>query len=118
MTSKRFALVLTLLLAALALAGPRPLAQQDDPLAETNRRILAEVADHSEQLQNLEYLSDRIGPRLTGSDALKRANEWTAQRFRDYGLANVHLESWSIAHAWKRGWGSLVITMAPRSLPR
>ena len=104
MTSKRFALVLTLLLAALALTGPRPLAQQDDPLAETNRRILAEVADHSEQLQNLEYLSDRIGPRLTGSDALKRANEWTAQRFRDYGLANVHLESWSIAHAWKRGW--------------
>ena len=104
MTSKRFALVLTLLLAALALTGPRPLAQQDDLLAETNRRILAEVADHSEQLQNLEYLSDRIGPRLTGSDALKRANEWTAQRFRDYGLANVHLESWSIAHAWKRGW--------------
>ena len=104
MTSKRFALVLTLLLAALALAGPRPLAQQDDPLAETNRRILAEVADHSEQLQNLEYLSDRIGPRLTGSDALKRANEWTAQRFRDYGLANVHLESWSIAHSWRRGW--------------
>jgi len=104
MTSKRFALVLTLLLAALALAGPRPLAQQDDPLAETNRRILAEVADHSEQLQNLEYLSDRIGPRLTGSDAMKRANQWTAQRFRDYGLANVHLESWSIAHAWRRGW--------------
>ena len=104
MTSKRFALVLTLLLAALALTGPRPLAQQDDPLAETNRRILAEVADHSEQLQNLEYLSDRIGPRLTGSDALKRANEWTAQRFRDYGLANVHLESWSIAHSWRRGW--------------
>ena len=104
MTSKRFALVLTLLLAALALTGPRPLAQQDDQLAETNRRILAEVADHSEQLQNLEYLSDRIGPRLTGSDALKRANEWTAQRFRDYGLANVHLESWSIAHSWRRGW--------------
>src|SRR3990172_1553548 len=93
------------LLTALVLAGQAPSpAPADAALAEADRRILTEIAEHSEQLQNLEYLCDRIGPRLTGSENLKRANEWTAQRFRDYGLANVHLESWTIAHSWKRGW--------------
>jgi len=96
---------LLVLLTAVLLAGQAPSpAPADAALAETNRRILTEIAEHSEQLQNLEYLSDRIGPRLTGSENLKRANEWTAQRFRDYGLVNVHLESWTIAHSWKRGW--------------
>src|SRR3989338_3917963 len=96
---------LLVLLTAVLLAGQAPSpAPADAAPAETNRRILTEIAEHSEQLQNLEYLSDRIGPRLTGSENLKRANEWTAQRFRDYGLVNVHLESWTIAHSWKRGW--------------
>jgi len=96
---------LLVLLTAVLLAGQAPSpAPADAALAEANRRILTEIAEHSEQLQNLEYLSDRIGPRLTGSENLKRANEWTAQRFRDYGLVNVHLESWTIAHSWKRGW--------------
>ena len=87
-----------------ALAGAVLFAQQEDPTAAATRQILTEIAEHSEQMQNLEYLSDRIGPRLTGSPALKNANEWTAQRFRDYGLTDAHLESWKIAHSWKRPW--------------
>ncbi|HYK38959.1 MAG TPA: M20/M25/M40 family metallo-hydrolase, partial [Candidatus Eremiobacteraceae bacterium] len=66
-------------------------------------RILAEIRDHSEAAQNLEYISDNIGPRLTGSPQLKSANDWTADAFRKYGLTNVHLESWKIAHSWTRG---------------
>ena len=66
-------------------------------------KIFTEIRERSELMSNLEYLSDMIGPRLTGSDNLKRANEWTAQKFRDYGLENVHLESYTIAHSWKRG---------------
>jgi Zn-dependent M28 family amino/carboxypeptidase len=54
-------------------------------------------------MANLEYLSDRIGPRLTGSARLKQANDWTAEMFRKYGLENVHLESYPIPHAWVRG---------------
>ena len=54
-------------------------------------------------MENLEHLSDAIGARLTGSPQLKQANEWTAEMFRKYGLTNVHLEPWTIAHSWTRG---------------
>lgn len=77
---------------ALLLTAQGPPAQTEDAVA-ADRQILTEIADHSEQMQNLEYLTTRIGPRLTGSEGLKRANEWTAERFRGYGLSNVHLES-------------------------
>lgn len=94
---------LALLCGGLLLLAQGPPTPTEDPLAAADRQILTEIADHSEQMQNLEYLTSRIGPRLTGSEELKRANEWTAERFRAYGLSNVHLESWTIAHSWRRG---------------
>ena len=74
-----------------------------NPFAAADEKILAEVHDHNEIMSNLEYLSDMIGQRLTGSENLKKANDWTKQKFTDYGLANPHLESWTIAHIWTRG---------------
>jgi hypothetical protein len=53
-------------------------------------------------MSNLEYLSDMIGARLTGTENLKKANDWTRQKFADYGVANPHLESWTLAHTWTR----------------
>lgn len=93
-------LLIQLLAAAVSLAGQQP---QESPLAAADRALLVEIADHSEQMENLRYLTDRIGARLTGTEAMKRANEWTAERFRAYGLANVHLEPWTIPHSWRRG---------------
>ncbi len=90
---------------ALVVLGPQP--QLPPPPADPAlTKIFAEIREHSQLMDNLEYLSDVIGPRLTGSENMKRANEWTAQKFRDYGLENVHLESYPIAHAWKRGRAS------------
>jgi carboxypeptidase Q len=86
-----------------ALHAQQPAAPQKDPNADADEKILAEIRDHNEIMANLEYLSDMIGQRLTGSDNLKKANEWTRQRLADYGLSNSHLESWSIAHGWTRG---------------
>lgn len=59
--------------------------------------------DGSEVMRNLTHLSDVIGPRLTGSDNLKRANEWAAEKMKQYGLSNVHLEPWPIPVGWERG---------------
>jgi hypothetical protein len=73
-----------------------------DPAA-WDRLIIDEARTHSEIMPNLTYLSDMIGPRLTGSAALKRANEWAADKMREYGLRNVHLEPWSIPVGWQRG---------------
>jgi carboxypeptidase Q len=71
--------------------------------AAADAQILSEIRDHSEAMPNLEYLSDNIGPRLTGSPQLKQANDWTAAQMKKYGLVNVHLEPWTIAHSWTRG---------------
>jgi len=85
------------------LRAQQPAAPQRDPNAEADEKILAEIHDHNEIMANLEYLSDMIGQRLTGSSNLKKANDWTRQRFEEYGLAKAHLESWSIGHGWTRG---------------
>ena len=47
------------------------------------------------------YLTDVIGPRLTGSPNLKRAEEYARDELRKWGLANAHLEAWG---PFGRGW--------------
>jgi carboxypeptidase Q len=71
--------------------------------AALDRRIMAEASKNSDIMANLTYLSDVIGPRLTGSANLQRASAWTAQRMKDYGLENVHLEGYTIPEGWERG---------------
>ncbi len=101
-------IVVLVVIAAMAsgwavIRAQQPRAAAKDPNTEADDKILAEVRDHNEIMSNLEYLSDMIGARLTGSENLKKANDWTRQKFADYGVANPHLESWTIAHAWERG---------------
>jgi hypothetical protein len=64
--------------------------------------VLAQARDHSEVMRNLEYLTDVIGPRLSSSVAIRKANEWTAERFRSYGLTAA-LEPYRFGVAWERG---------------
>jgi carboxypeptidase Q len=102
MSQKRF--LLPMVLATVFLQMGHDLAsQEEDSVVAVDRRILTEIADHSELVENLRYLTDEIGPRLTGSSDLERASEWAAERFRVYGLSNVHLEKYAIPHAWQRG---------------
>ncbi len=71
---------------------------------EIDQKIIAEVKERNEVQPNLTYISDVIGPRMTGSENLKTANNWTAEKFKSYGLENVHLEAWEIPAAWERGF--------------
>ena len=64
-------------------------------------RIRAEGYHRSQIDQLAGYLMDVIGPRLTGSTAMRRANEWSADQFRRWGLANVVVEPWG---RFGRGW--------------
>jgi hypothetical protein len=74
-------------------------------------RLIAEAMDGSEVMANLMHLSDVIGPRLTGSSAMRRANDWTAERFRQYGLI-TRLEDWPFGVTWDRGQ-ALLRVVAP-----
>src|SRR5262252_923157 len=56
---------------------------------------------NSKVMEIEEQLTDVIGPRLTGSPNLKRANEWTRDKFTEWGLTNAHLEAWG---PFGRGW--------------
>jgi carboxypeptidase Q len=86
-----------------ATAHPGPDTVDTNDYSAADAQILKEIREHSEAMENLEHLSDAIGARVTGSPQLKQANEWTAEMFRKYGLTNVHLEPWTIAHSWIRG---------------
>src|SRR5438067_7264557 len=109
MRPSRPALAAAVLLAAAAVAvrgqstAPAPAGSVADPAAAADQRLIAQAKDGSEVLANLTYLSDVIGPRLTGSENLKRANEWAAEKMKSYGLSNVHLEPWTIPVGWQRG---------------
>jgi len=39
-------------------------------------------------------LTDRIGPRLTGSEGLKKAYDWTSSQLEAWGLSNVAVQPW------------------------
>src|SRR5712692_8408114 len=85
-------------------------------LAAPDAEILIEIREHSELMANLEYLSDTVGPRLTGSPQLKQANEWTRDVFAKYGLTNAHLEPWTMERSWTRGRASARI-VSPTEYP-
>ena len=98
-----------------------PAATTPEPGGEAKavtQAILEEIDKRSELMANIEYLCDMIGPRLTGSPGLKKANDWTRDKFQAYGLANAHLEPWTIERAWTRGEakGRVVVPVEQRIL--
>jgi carboxypeptidase Q len=57
-------------------------------------RIREEGFKHSHVMQFAGALSDGIGPRLTGSPNMAKANAWTRDTLTAIGLENAHLEDW------------------------
>ena len=76
---------------------PAPRSAAARPIAQ----IREEGLQRSQVMETLEYLTDVIGPRLTGSPGLKRANEWTRARLEHWGLVNAKLEPWG---PFGKGW--------------
>ena len=77
----------------------RPSYEAPQPAAESldlamYARIRDEAIAHTHVMEYASGLMDGIGPRLTGSPNLKRANEWTRDQFTAMGCANAHLEDW------------------------
>lgn len=72
-----------------------------------DQKLLAEAKAGTDLMANLTYLSDIIGSRLTGSTNLRRANEWAANKMKDYGLTNVRMEPWTIPVGWERGTATM-----------
>lgn len=77
-------------------------------MEEADQKIAAAEQQDSQVMQNEEYLTTFIGPRLTGSPGMQKASQWTLEMFGKYGL-DAHLETAQILHAWYRGndWGEI-----------
>ncbi len=57
-------------------------------------RIREEGFQHSRVMEYASALDDDIGPRLTGSLAMAKANAWTRDTLAAMGCRNAHLEDW------------------------
>ena len=75
----------------------------DAPFQSDVARLLAEIAEHQQAYSNLEEMCDDIGPRLTGSERLRKAQAWAMDKLKGYGAVNVHEEPYEFAKAWTRG---------------
>ena len=93
----------------------KPATAEVDPYAEVQpasetldlnayQRIRDEGLNHSHVMDFAYGLMDGIGPRLTGSPNLKKANEWTRDTLTKIGLENAHLEDWG---EFGLGWQQL-----------
>src|SRR3569833_2257370 len=68
------------------------------------QRIREEGLYHSHIMEYASALTDDIGPRLTGSPNMAKANAWTRDQFTAMGCSNAHLESWG---EFGMGWQQL-----------
>jgi hypothetical protein len=63
-------------------------------------QIRDEGLNRSQVMDTLFWLTDRYGPRLTGSPGVNDAAAWTMKKMTDWGLANVHREDWEFGRSW------------------
>jgi carboxypeptidase Q len=75
-------------------------AGQQPADAEMVASIRGEELHHSTASELFYTLTDSLGPRLSGSPAYDKAARWAADRFRQWGLANPHLEPFKFGPAW------------------
>ena len=97
---------------ALLLISVAPAQEQggDKVDLEVLSQIKAEAFQNSQVMENLYYISEVYGPRVTNSRNHRAAAEWAMQQMKSWGLQNVHLEKWGpFGNGWqiKKFYGAL-----------
>ena len=78
-----------------------PTAQQAEKLDYAAiGQIRDEGLNRSQVMDTLFWLTDRYGPRVTGTPAIDEAGAWTMKQMTGWGLANVHREDWDFGRGW------------------
>ena len=70
------------------------------PEPELINAIRDQGFNHSQVMQTLQHLTDKIGPRLTNSPQMREANRWTVEQLKAWGLSNAHLEAYEFGRGW------------------
>jgi len=74
---------------------------QDKVDEATSARMRSEELEHSQIMHTLHMLTDRYGPRVTGTPNHEAAAKWAAAEMTSWGMKNAHLEPWDFGRA---GW--------------
>lgn len=77
------------------------LLAQDKVDEATTARIRSEELEHSRIMHTLHMLTDRYGPRVTGTPNHEAAAKWAVAEMTSWGMKNGHLEPWDFGRA---GW--------------
>jgi carboxypeptidase Q len=67
----------------------------------TAARLKSEEAEHSQLMRTLHFLTDRYGPRVTGTPNHEAAAKYLVDQFTKWGFKNAHLEPWEFGYP---GW--------------
>jgi hypothetical protein len=86
--------MIRLLVIALAAAHAERVAAQEPVDQAIVARIREEGFQRSQVMTFAEYMTDVLGPRLTGSPGLRRAEQWAKTTMTGLGLTNVTIEPW------------------------
>ena len=76
----------------LVLCASAILVAQEKVDESTTARIRSEEAEHSQLMHTLHMLTDRYGPRVTGTPNHEAAAKYLVEQFTKWGFKNVHLE--------------------------
>jgi carboxypeptidase Q len=76
-------------------------ANEDRPDYTAIYKIKDEGINRSQIMETLSYLTDVHGPRLTGSPQLRKAQEWTQDQLKKWGIENVGTHKWEFGRGWQ-----------------
>ncbi len=79
-----------------------------NPFLAIDRQMVGDIFTDTEVMDNLTILCDEFGSRFGGTPGEKQAADFLAQKMRDYGLQNIHLEPVEYL-GWRRGPATLEI---------
>src|SRR5260370_26407926 len=79
------------------------LAAQEKVDQATDARFRSEELEKSQIMHTLHMLTDRYGPRVTGTPNHEAAAKWVVKQLTDWGFKNVSLEPWDFGHP---GWSN------------
>jgi len=97
---RTFALtVLVAVVVSLPLAAQWPATEKID--LDSIYRLKDEGLQRSKVMEIESYLTDVYGPRLTGSPNIREAGDWAQKTMKEWGLANVHAETWPFGRGWQ-----------------
>ena len=105
-------ILMTVLITAFAFS-----AQDQEPVYwDVVDKIMEEGFKNSHIMEDVGYMTDVFGPRLAKSPGYLAAAKWAKKKFEEYGLENVHLDTYEFGVGWNLEYTS-VHMMSPQYMP-